>query len=127
MPNCGGVIYTLPSSLLMSPSYRSLASTSLLTSRPIHLTDTGHLHSNIPWAHQAYLCHLRLAPCLIFSITRYSAPCKTHSSHAGLCPTACSPLYPPPVPYPGCPPTSESSDFPSGQTCLLLHHSSLTS
>lgn len=126
VPNHGGVIYTLLSSLLMSPNDRCLASTSLLTSRPIYPTDTGHLYSNIPWAPQAYLCHLRLAPCLIFSITRYSVPCKTHSSHAGLHPMARSPLYSLPVPYPGCLHSSESSELPSGQTCLLLHHSSLT-
>lgn len=61
-----------------------IASTSLMTSRPIRPADTGHLHLNVPWAPQIYLCHFKLVLFLIFSSTRYSAPCKTPGSHTGL-------------------------------------------
>lgn len=84
VPNQGGLIQSLLSSWLMSPSDRSLASTSLMTSRLICPTDTGHLHLNIPWAPQVYLCHFKLVLFLIFSSTRYSAPCKTPGSHTVL-------------------------------------------
>lgn len=118
LPQQDGLIYSLPPSLLMSP----LASLSLLSSRPVYLTDIGHLHSNIPWALRLIFAISNSLHFLYFSIARYSAPCKTCRSHAGLLSTACSPLYTLLVQHKGCPHTSEWSNFPLGQTCLSYFH-----
>lgn len=80
--NLGGLIYS-PAFIFVDVP-QSLPSTSLLSPRPICPTGTGHLHLNVPWAPQTYICYLRLAPFLIFSSTRDSAPCKTPGSHAQL-------------------------------------------